>query len=304
MADNVNMVKLRKLIGDINTRLDKMDFTIYENKTELEAKIEAKIDNLRCDLVDMNTVIDKRLNTFSEQLHDKFNQINEKIDFNKAETDLAIANISGDVLNMNHKIESFLEQDFTKLIDERVIPTINVIRKDQDYLFKKLEDLENVVGGIIEKPNATREEVYDCFKALEIDIGEVKGQQQETKETLVKAKAELDNLGRNLEQNMANVSVRVNKLEHKPRKKNDHSIDPNDWVEDREVGDKTLNEFSLMRELAANENVLAKKKKSRKKKYKSKKKEVVESTDDDPGGSDPSSSSSNEFSASESDGSE
>ena len=74
---------IHKGFRDVNSRLDKIELAADELRNEFNAKIDAKIDKVRCDIIDMRSEMDTKLTTFTDQMDAKITQIYDKINENK-----------------------------------------------------------------------------------------------------------------------------------------------------------------------------------------------------------------------------
>ena len=296
---------MRELRSDLISNMDKntnelrteFKSQMDELKIELEATIETKIDKMRCDIVEMNSRMDDRLNLLTEYMDGKLVQINDKFDTNKRDTDAAIANVSADVADIKTNLDKAFGKEFAERVEHQMKPTIMAIRDDHVELMGTLDAVTEVMETLSKKETVTPREVHGYFRALEADIAELKDQQSMTQMEVLQAKRDVANLDRSLVKNVTDISERMDRIGENPGASVNHSVDPDEWYLQRTMGDETMEGFSLSKLQALSKDSPDKRKKKR---AKDKKKRTKGSGNDDPGSSDSSSSSSDSSSSSSS----
>ena len=163
---------MRELRSDLISNMDKntnelrteFKSQMDELKIELEATIETKIDKMRCDIVEMNSRMDDRLNLLTEYMDGKLVQINDKFDTNKRDTDAAIANVSADVADIKTNLDKAFGKEFAERVEHQMKPTIMAIRDDHVELMGTLDAVTEVMETLSKKETVTPREVHGYFR--------------------------------------------------------------------------------------------------------------------------------------------
>ena len=276
-------VKAEANMESTNERINLVEKTLSDRvtlvKNEVSYDIKTQIGEARSEFHDVITATNDRVRMFTEKISEQLKDVKSSNNITRFENERQMAEMSKSLATVEARVETVIGVDFQREVKAAMKPMIENVYHECDLLKASMANTEAMINAIETTRYATVDHLKLYFNELEKEIFDVKTKQLATN-------TEIERVGNNMATNVAEVSVRVDRLERPARRNSIHNISPDDWFVDPTtltMGEETI---AFMQENADTSKNRAKKKRSKsKKKHK-------ESEDDNPSDSDPSSSSS------------